>query len=269
MYRCPICAAPLVCDGRTYRCENRHCYDISKRGYVNLLPPKSNVPGDNRDMVLARRDFLSADYYAPFRDAVMKQLEFASKGMGRKLGNLSILDAGCGEGYYTSKIVAESVRGADISREAVDYACRRESKTKDLKYCVASVFNLPYLDESFDGAVSLFSPICADELSRVLTPDGFVLVGAPGRDHLRELKEVVYDTPYDNEEIPPILNGFILTHESSVKYTMNIRSNEHIKALFSMTPYAYRTPAEGVARLDAIDSLDVTAHFALYLYKRN
>ncbi len=269
MYRCPICAAPLARDGRTYRCENRHCYDISKRGYVNLLPPKGTVPGDNREMVLARRDFLSADYYAPFRDAVIERLNFASKGMGRKLETLSILDAGCGEGYYTSKIPAEKVRGADISREAVDYACRRESESEDLKYCVASVFNLPYLDESFHGAVSLFSPICADELARVLCPDGFVLVGAPGRDHLHELKEAVYDTPYDNDEIPPILNGFILTHTKSVEFTMNINSPEHIKALFSMTPYAYRTPAEGVARLNAIDSLAVTAHFALYLYKRN
>ena len=196
-------------------------------------------------------------------------LSFGGKTKGKKLCDLSILDAGCGEGYYTSKIPAKVVRGTDISKEAVDYACRRQGESKSLKYCVASVFSLPYQDEVFDGAVSLFSSICATELSRVLTNDGFVLVGAPGRDHLRELKQVVYDTPYDNEEIPPILNDFTLIHTKSVRFSMNISSNEHIMALFAMTPYAYHTPAEGVKRLSAVDSLDVTAHFALYLYKRN
>ena len=32
LFRCPICAAPLTREGRTYTCPNRHCYDVAKEG---------------------------------------------------------------------------------------------------------------------------------------------------------------------------------------------------------------------------------------------
>jgi len=103
----------------------------------------------------------------------------------------------------------------------------------------------------------------------VLKDDGFLLVGAPAKDHLMELKAVAYDVPYENDEIPPEIEGFTLVKSEKIRYNMHITENASIMALFLMTPYAYHTPKEGVARLAALDSLDVTAAFMIYLYKRN
>jgi len=266
MYRCPICAAPLTKEGRTYKCENHHSYDISKRGYVNLLPPKTSVPGDNKEMVLARRDFLSKDHYAPFSDGVNRILSDALAAQGASLADCTILDAGCGEGYYTARIPAKVVYGADISKEAVDHACRRTAAA-ETHYCAASVFHLPYQDSGFEAAISLFAPICGEELRRVLKPDGVLLVGAPGKEHLWELKAAIYDEPYENDEIPPEIGGFTLAKAEKIRYTMHIASSADLTALFWMTPYAYHTPKEGMERLAALEQLDVTAEFMIYLYK--
>lgn len=269
MYRCPICNEPLSRAEKIYQCPNRHCYDISKRGYVNLLPPKSSVPGDNKEMVLARRDFLNAGFYAPFSEAVNHMIFHAADERNRDSSTLNLLDAGCGEGYYTSRFPAQSVWGADISKEAVDHACRRSVQAAKASYCVASVFHLPYCNAVFDGAVSLFAPICAPELNRVLKEDGFVIVGAPAKEHLMELKAAIYDETYENDEIPPEISGFTLAKVDKIRYNMNITDSSMITALFSMTPYAFHTPKEGIARLQALTSLDITANFAIYLYKRN
>ena len=70
LFRCPICAAPLIREGRAYRCSNGHSYDIAREGYVHLLPPNkkhSKAPGDDKDMVAARVRFLGAGYYEPLR----------------------------------------------------------------------------------------------------------------------------------------------------------------------------------------------------------
>ena len=98
---------------------------------------------------------------------------------------------------------------------------------------------------------------------------GFFIVGAPAKGHLMELKAAVYDNPYENDEIPPEVAGFTLVKAEKIRYNMHITENASIMALFLMTPYAYHTPKEGVARLAALDSLDVTAAFMIYLYKRN
>ena len=36
---CPVCGVPLRREEKICRCENRHCFDLARSGYVNLLPP--------------------------------------------------------------------------------------------------------------------------------------------------------------------------------------------------------------------------------------
>ena len=40
---CPICGKPLSSDGKCFRCENRHSFDIAKEGYVNLAPVQDGI----------------------------------------------------------------------------------------------------------------------------------------------------------------------------------------------------------------------------------
>ena len=122
---CPICSQKLeVTDSRCYKCPSRHSFDISKQGYVNLLPPSAKgVHGDNKEMIKARRDFLQKGYYRPMCDVLTESVANFAK--GRKL---SLLDAGCGEGYYTSSVSKAtncSTVGIDISKDALVYASKR------------------------------------------------------------------------------------------------------------------------------------------------
>ena len=60
MYICPKCSAPLTFSEKHFECVNRHSFDISAKGYVNLLlGAKAGVHGDNKEMITARRSFLS------------------------------------------------------------------------------------------------------------------------------------------------------------------------------------------------------------------
>lgn len=36
---CPVCGGRLVRKEKAWRCENHHCFDVARSGYVNLLPP--------------------------------------------------------------------------------------------------------------------------------------------------------------------------------------------------------------------------------------
>ena len=101
LFRCPLCAAPLEREVGTYRCGGGHSFDLAREGYVHLLPPNqkhSALPGDDREMVLARRDFLSKGYYHPLLNTFCSQISALSSDAP------VLLDAGCGEGYYAAGI---------------------------------------------------------------------------------------------------------------------------------------------------------------------
>ena len=63
---CPVCGENLTESGKSYICPKGHCFDKAKEGYVNLLT-SSHKPGsaigDNKDMAVNRRDFLTKGYF--------------------------------------------------------------------------------------------------------------------------------------------------------------------------------------------------------------
>ena len=266
IYICPVCGKPLEIAGNSYKCVQAHSFDIARSGYVNLLLSKhmgKTVHGDNKLMVKARREFLEKSYYSPLREALCRAAE-------RYFSGSVLLDAGCGEGYYTSAI-AETLGnaecyGVDISKIAVEYAAKLDKRTS---YSAGSVFHLPVADSSCDMLITLFAPYCGEEFRRVLRSGGVMIIAIPSTDHLWELKEKIYDIPYKNEVKPYELEGFELLENEHITYKMNIESNADIKSLFSMTPYYYRTVPEQKARLDTIDKLDILADFELLVYKTN
>ena len=74
-YQCPLCHQPLSQNDRTFKCEKNHQFDLAKEGYVNLMPAhhkRSKDPGDNKEMMQARRRFLEGNHYDPMRQAVVE-----------------------------------------------------------------------------------------------------------------------------------------------------------------------------------------------------
>ena len=260
VYVCPVCGAPLLREGNALRCEHRHSYDISAAGYVNLTPPLAGRHGDDADMVAARRAFLNKGHYDPLRRAVCDMLSAASP--------KTLLDAGCGEGYYTGSVCETipdaDVYGVDVSKKAVEKAskyCRQAS------FCVASVYRMPYADRSFDAILNVFSPLALDEYLRTLRPGGSLVMAVPAPDHLIELKRAVYKDVFIKEMKDDALDGFSKQEVKRIAFTMDL-DGETLRELFGMTPYAKKTSLADRAKLDCVDRMSVTASFFVYRYTK-
>lgn len=270
LFRCPLCAAPLRREAGAYRCGGGHSFDVAREGYVHLLPPNqkhSALPGDDRDMVLARREFLSKGYYQPLLDTLCSQIVAVS-------GETPVLlDAGCGEGWYTAGICGAlraagrrpRAAGTDISKFALRTAAKRE---REAEFAVASSYRLPLAEESVDVLLNCFSPLATEEFWRVLKPGGWFLYVVPGPRHLWEMKEILYERPYPNEERETPYEGFAYREIAPVDGTAALDGPADIQNLFRMTPYFWKTPRAGAERLAALDRLEVRTSFRVHVFEK-
>ena len=268
LFTCPICAQPLTREAGRYACGGGHSFDMAREGYVNLLPANrqhSKDPGDDKEMAAARTRFLEGNWYAPLRETLC--------GLVRKYAPATpaLLDAGCGEGWYTSAL-AETVStlggrtvGVDLSRPAVKKAARR---CPEGEFAVASVYRLPLADRSVDLLADCFSPLAAEEFYRVLKPGGIFLYVVPGPRHLWELKSALYEEPYENPEKREEYPGFRYQEVVPVEKVFTLPTAQAIGDLFRMTPYFWKTPREGAERLAKLESLTVTGQFRIHVMER-
>ncbi|WP_440053251.1 23S rRNA (guanine(745)-N(1))-methyltransferase [Pseudoalteromonas sp. T1lg65] len=260
-YRCPLCQQSLFKGGFSYVCNNNHHFDIAREGYVNLLPvqnKKSKQPGDNKEMVMARRAFFETEHYHFLRDIV------AAKCAAKH--PLTVLDLGCGEGFYTNEIAKQckeaDVYGIDIAKTAVRYAAKRYPH---VHFSVASTKESPFESQCADVIVSIFAPVFDQELARLLKPDGTLFIISPGPKHLFEFKSIIYDdvklhTP------PATPNGFELVEQTPLELTRPIEF-DNAQNLITMTPFAWKFKQEHLDRLQKIESLCVTYSFYVSEYR--
>ncbi len=273
MYICPVCKKRLKKLDNVWHCQNGHSFDIARKGYVNLLTTNKRNPkncGDNAEMVKARTEFLDKGYYLPLA------LRIAQKA-GKAISEISspiVIDSGCGEGFYTcvyaNELEKAKVFGIDISKAAVSHCMTRvhTGLVNNCEFAVASSFELPFGDNTADLIISTFAPVSNDEYARVLKSGGKLIVTSPSARHLFELKSAAYDEPYENKPNRYGLNKFELTDEEIFEYKKLLTSTEDILDLFSMTPYLYKTSAQGVERLKALKELEVTCGFCIQLYTK-
>ena len=265
---CPKCAEKLIVQNGSAVCKNGHSYDRSRGGYYNLLlASRGGVHGDNREMVLARRAFLSAGYYAP----LARYLSFLVTEYLPYRG--SVLDAGAGEGYYTDFVErilyerdgASDVSAFDISKDAVKEIGKKNPR---ISLAVAGSYHMPVKDETFDCVINTFSPMAPEETRRVIKVGGHFIMAIPGEMHLFGLKQAIYDTPYKNVVADTALEGFELVLDEPLDYNIKLDSKEDIRNLFMMTPYAYRTRAEDREKILSLESLETKIDFRVFVYRK-
>lgn len=277
LFCCPVCSQPLFISSGSYRCANRHTFDIASDGHVSLLPSGKGggkTTGDSREMIAARSRFLGKDFYSPLRD----ELASYALRLSAEQGNpVRMLDAGSGEGYYTlgvcEKLSKEGLCctavGVDLSKSAVQIAskaARRQGLAAS--FAVASIFDLPLGDLSVDLIISIFAPVCEGEFARVLRHGGLLLIAAPGSRHLYGLKEVLYDQPYLNEENPHTRQGFDYVGSSIVDYKIHLDESQQIADLFLMTPYYWHTPRQAAERLNGLTALETEISFEVCVFRK-
>ena len=274
-FNCPVCGQKLTLDGNSFRCPSGHSFDRARSGYVNLLLPDgkhAKLPGDNRQMVNARREFLEKGFYRPMADALCRELvrELEHKKF------LTLLDAGCGEGYYTRLVydaltaagISTQLLGLDISKFAAEKAAKRFRAEEPVQIGAASIFHMPVSDASCDVVITLFAPFCREEFLRVLKKGGLFAMVIPGARHLFGLKQAVYDQPYLNEVQEYPIEGLTFLRSVPVEDTITLHDGE-IMDLFMMTPYYYKTSAEGQRRAADLTELTTETSFEILLYGKD
>ncbi len=273
IYRCPVCKNKLIKIDKSYVCMNKHSFDISKKGYVNLLlanQSHSLNPGDSKEMVEARTNFLKLDYYLFLKE---KLVEIVNEYI---IDNGNFCDLACGEGYYTndihSKIKLKNCKsyGVDLSKYAIMEAGRKKriSNFDNLNYCIGNLMNLPYIDNSFDVLLNCFAPMFSDEFYRILKPKGIFIRVLPNKRHMYELKELIYEKPRENSEKEEYIKGFKLLKSIEINRVVSIDNYEDVLNLFKMTPLFYKSDLKVIENIKKIDTINLNFDFVINIYER-
>ena len=261
---CPRCGCRLSRNGGSLFCFFKHCYDLASSGYVNLVlsgAKTQEFSGDNKEMMQARRRTMDNGYYKGLADELVKIIA--------RYPHDDILDVGCGEGYITGRIAGafeeSNVRGADLSKNAILLADKRY---KNASFIVGNSAALPILESSVDVGVAVFTPTYFGELERVIKKGGIFIKVNPSAEHLLDLKELLYENTYLNEEEQVNATGFELV-ESLIVQDEYVAEGGAIFDLLQMTPYYYHTPKEAIERVSKMDKIKTRLGYDVKIYKRN
>ncbi len=269
LLRCPLCHEALTKDAHSFVCAQRHCFDLAREGYVNLLPvqhKRSREPGDSPDMLLSRRTFLEAGYYDGFVGALASALG--------ALNGKRVVDIGCGEGFYARQLCAGAQLVAiDIAKAGVRMAAKKARSSAlsvDAEFAVASAAALPLHDDSMDMALSIFSPLHLDEAARVLKTGGRLCIAGAAPKHLRELSEAVYGEVREHAG-----HGLSADTHAAFELISHRHHREDIVLphplpgnLLKMTPYYWQAKPEAQQRIEALDQFSVTLDFDIQLLEK-
>lgn len=260
MWTCPLCREGLLAaeQEKSLVCSAGHCYDVAKEGYVNLIlanRKRSVQPGDSKEMISARGRVHEAGLYQPLASAIQEQLAALESPPSQ------VLDLGCGEGYYSAAIQqalpGATIFGIDVAKPAVKSAAKNCPQGN---FAVASVIDVPLVDSSIDLVTSVFAPVDAPQVSRLLKPEGIYLKITPASRHLWELRCLLYNLPRPHQRESQLLPGFESVVETDLHYTRAL-SGELLRDLVAMTPYAYAGERENHEKLEALEGLTLQMSF--------
>ncbi|MFC4651863.1 putative RNA methyltransferase [Lactococcus nasutitermitis] len=187
--RCPICHGSFKIEKYALICENRHTFNLNKKGIVNFLQTKMDTEHYTRKMFEPRRRLISAGMYTAVLTEIQKHLVS---------GNL--LDVGTGEGTFLEMLHFEGNKfGFDIAKDAVEMATELDITAF---FSLSDLTNLSFADEKMTTILNIFTPSNYNEFHRVLTKNGVVIKVVPDKFYLQELRKV-FDKPvnYDNQAV--------------------------------------------------------------------
>ena len=274
---CPIDKKLLTKQDKQYVCENGHSFDIARQGYVNLLPvqqKRSMNPGDSKDMVNARSHFLNSGVY---NKVALNLAEILRQHISES-NELKVLDAGCGEGYYLNFLYNYflqqipnnnfSYLGLDISKLAIVAAARRN---KNISWVVGTNRSPPVEGNSIDVILCVFGFQSYNGFNQVLKGGGKVILVEPAKNHLKELREIIYNdvkltepTALDDAE----QEGFKLIETIDVNFETDVLNHEAVQQLLLMTPHFFRANQEGRERASEIKSLSLTIDMVIRVLEK-
>ena len=238
-FACPICQENLTLLESSLKCCNRHSFDLAKFGYVNLAPQIKQSANYDKENFQNRQQILEASFYQAILEAISDLLASSKNAK-------TILDIGCGEGFYSRKLQKrhpdKTFYAFDISKDSVQIAAKSEANWA-VNWFVGDLARLPIKDASMDILLDIFSPANYGEFRRVLSKDGILIKVIPTKNHLKEIRQKVQDQltnkEYSNQDIKNhFQNNFTILSSKTASLTKTITADQ-LQALLSMTPLLF------------------------------
>ena len=238
-FACPICQENLTLVESSLKCENRHSFDLAKFGYVNLAPQIKQSANYDKENFQNRQQILEAGFYQAI-------LEGISDLLVTKPSAKTILDIGCGEGFYSRKLQEshsdKTFYAFDISKDSVQIAAKSETNWA-VNWFVGDLARLPIKDASMDILLDIFSPANYGEFRRVLSQNGILIKVIPTENHLKEIRQIVQDQltkkDYSNQDIKEHFQEHFRIQSSQIASLNKSVTAEQRQALLSMTPLLF------------------------------
>jgi 23S rRNA (guanine745-N1)-methyltransferase len=249
--RCPVCGAALrlARESAALRCARGHNYDLAKKGYANLLGRGGGAKGVyDRSFFESRRTVFGFGFYeeaarqiAALAKELLRPAEASAQ--SERTGARRVLDAGCGEGYYSFALSRDAplrkacrFYGLDLSRDAIAMAAEYAA---DIVWIVGDLTRPPLADGAFDLVLNVLSPAGYGAFRRILAPDGIVVKVLPGPCYLRELRALrcagARERENDGEAAAYGEKHLRVVERADIRYVCALRA-EQKKALPAMTP---------------------------------
>ena len=238
-FACPICQENLTLVESSLKCNNRHSFDLAKFGYVNLAPQIKQSANYDKENFQNRQQILEAGFYQAILEAVSDLLSNSKNAK-------TILDIGCGEGFYSRKLQEshsdKTFYAFDISKDSVQIAAKSEPNWA-VNWFVGDLARLPIKDASMDILLDIFSPANYGEFRRVLSKDGILIKVIPTENHLKEIRQRIQNQltkkDYSNQDIKNhFQEHFTILSSQTASLTKTITA-EQLQALLSMTPLLF------------------------------
>ena len=238
-FACPICQENLTLVESSLKCNNRHSFDLAKFGYVNLAPQIKQSANYDKENFQNRQQILEAGFYQAILDAVSDLLASSKT-------TTTILDIGCGEGFYSRKLQEshseKTFYAFDISKDSVQIAAKSEPNWA-VNWFVGDLARLPIKDASMDILLDIFSPANYGEFRRVLSKDGILIKVIPTKNHLKEIRQKVQDQltnkDYSNQDIKNHFQEHFTILSSKTASLAKSITAEQLQTLLSMTPLLF------------------------------
>ena len=265
-FACPICQEALDLVQQSLACPNRHSFDLSKFGYVNLAPQVKASKDYDKENFQNRQLVLENGFY----DHILNAL---SECLSPLAHPVNILDIGCGEGYYSRSLQERhpdhSFYAFDLSKESIQLAAKSDQEWK-VKWFVGDLAHLPLLDQSMDLLLDIFSPANYQEFKRVLAPEGRLIKVIPTAAHLQEIRQKVKDhldqVDYSNKQIIQHFSDHF-TIENTIHCQERFELTPALReALLSMTPLLFHVDP---AQIDWTDLTQVTISATILIGRSN
>lgn len=280
---CPRCGEAVGMDGTSLRCARGHAFAVAAKGYANFVPNQRPLKGYDRAFFEARARFFADGYYRHVLDAVLDELR------GLPAVPRTVLDAGCGEGYYARAVdAALNGRGCsaggggssdcpqagapparavgptrvfalDIAKEAVQVASRGGGA---VLWLVGDIARIPVRTAAVDCLLDVFTPANYAEFRRVLAPGGTIVKVVPGANHLVELRraarDVIRGAGYSNDRVADcFFEHCTLERRRTASATLPLNDGQ-FRDLCAMTPLFFGVDA-AAAEACRVSSVTVEA----------